>query len=308
MLTDDSAGEQCAVRKAFPGLSAGETEVKHLLCRVHSQRTIRHSKHLQGDFNRRAREHLAAALYNRRTRAGAEESVGLAIAAVNGQVAKEYIRKEWLATLEDWAHFARAHSPLLLQTPNTNDVESWHAVLKRGEKAEMHLWSLKGTMMHVRRKAYEYSVRAEKAELEFRGKHLSETADCPGMRQLPLPMQRLICEERRIAMGMLKAGDGVERDLGDDGTCDCRFFQKWLLPCRHLWMAEVLWGGVLPEERWKEWAYWFEESGFDFYEERYLEREDREEFELIGAPQKRRLQVCFSALQIQANRHRYARF
>src|SRR5438034_9947387 len=38
MLTDDSAGEQCAVRKAFPGLEAGELEPTHFLCRVHSER------------------------------------------------------------------------------------------------------------------------------------------------------------------------------------------------------------------------------------------------------------------------------
>jgi len=35
MLTDDSAGEQCAVRKVWKGLSAGEMEVTHLLCKVY---------------------------------------------------------------------------------------------------------------------------------------------------------------------------------------------------------------------------------------------------------------------------------
>ena len=40
ILTDDSAGEQSAVQKAFPGLIAGEQEVTHLLCTVHSERTL----------------------------------------------------------------------------------------------------------------------------------------------------------------------------------------------------------------------------------------------------------------------------
>ena len=40
MLTDDSAAEQAAVKKAFRGLEAGEQEVDHLLCRVHSNRTL----------------------------------------------------------------------------------------------------------------------------------------------------------------------------------------------------------------------------------------------------------------------------
>lgn len=41
MLTDDSAGEQCAVRKAFGGLVDGEMEVTHLLCKVHTLHTLR---------------------------------------------------------------------------------------------------------------------------------------------------------------------------------------------------------------------------------------------------------------------------
>jgi hypothetical protein len=40
MLTDDSAGEQSAVKKGFPGLKAGEQKVDHLLCSVHSERTL----------------------------------------------------------------------------------------------------------------------------------------------------------------------------------------------------------------------------------------------------------------------------
>ena len=40
VLTDDSAIEQRAIRLAFPGLSAGEQEVTHLLCSVHSNRTL----------------------------------------------------------------------------------------------------------------------------------------------------------------------------------------------------------------------------------------------------------------------------
>jgi len=38
-MTDDPAIEQHAIRLAFPGLAAGEQEVAHLLCSVHSNRT-----------------------------------------------------------------------------------------------------------------------------------------------------------------------------------------------------------------------------------------------------------------------------
>lgn len=41
-LTDDSAAEQLAIKKAFKGVYAwgGEDEIKHFLCQVHSRRTI----------------------------------------------------------------------------------------------------------------------------------------------------------------------------------------------------------------------------------------------------------------------------
>jgi len=40
-LTDDSAAEQLAVQNAFKGIYDGELDVKHLLCQVHSDRTLR---------------------------------------------------------------------------------------------------------------------------------------------------------------------------------------------------------------------------------------------------------------------------
>lgn len=113
MLTDDSAGEQCAVRKAFPSLQIAETEVTHLLCRVHSRRTI--DKNLAGDNCKESRKHLMAALYNRWTKIGCHESVEQAIKAAPPNN-KAYIQKEWLKTAADWANYARCHSALLLQS------------------------------------------------------------------------------------------------------------------------------------------------------------------------------------------------
>jgi len=49
MLTDDSAAEQAAVKKAFLGLKAGKQEVDHLLCRVHSNRTLQRYAALLGN-------------------------------------------------------------------------------------------------------------------------------------------------------------------------------------------------------------------------------------------------------------------
>jgi hypothetical protein len=41
ILTDDSASEQLAVKKAFRGAEEGELQPSHLLCTVHSDRTLR---------------------------------------------------------------------------------------------------------------------------------------------------------------------------------------------------------------------------------------------------------------------------
>ena len=111
-MTNDSAGEQSAVRKAFPGLIAGEQEVTHLLCTVHSEQTMQQS--LKGQEYDQTWKHLLVAMRTRRTRAGCEESIQAAI-KTSPKAKKDYIEKEWLATCSQWAMYARQHSSLLIQ-------------------------------------------------------------------------------------------------------------------------------------------------------------------------------------------------
>jgi hypothetical protein len=113
ILTDDSASEQSAVKKAFPGLQGGEQEVTHLLCRVHSERTL--NRHLKGSRNKRAMNHMIAALKYRKTGPGCEESIEAAMIAAPDQGIRDYLWKEWWVTREKWANYARTHSCLLLQ-------------------------------------------------------------------------------------------------------------------------------------------------------------------------------------------------
>ena len=178
MLTDDSAVEQCAVRKAFPGLSAGEQEVTHLLCRVHSQRTL--LTKLPGLGNQKTREHLLAALYNRKTKPGCEESITAALDAAPANK-HSYVLKEWWNTRADWANYNRCHSSLLLQVSSTNVVESWHAALKNGVKAAMTNWSLFGIVYHLANTADQWDKKAAKVAADFRTKHLSDAVDIPGL-------------------------------------------------------------------------------------------------------------------------------
>lgn len=79
MLTDDSAGEQAAVKKAFPGLEVGDMEVSHLLCTVHSERTLQ--RHFGSESKRPILKHLTTALYIRKTKASCHDSIDAAIKA-----------------------------------------------------------------------------------------------------------------------------------------------------------------------------------------------------------------------------------
>jgi hypothetical protein len=76
VLSDDSAAEQLAVKGAFRGVYelGGEKTPDHFLCTVHSDRTLRRNigdAHILTD--------LRAALWHRKTEAGAIESIGRAM-------------------------------------------------------------------------------------------------------------------------------------------------------------------------------------------------------------------------------------
>jgi hypothetical protein len=129
VLTNDSAMEQLAVRNAFPGLIAGEQEVTHLLCTMHSMRTLNKrfkAAEYQGIFNK-----LRQAMYTS-MRSKCLELCKEAITAAFDIGMKNYIHSYWLESSEKWALYARNHSPLLLQVQSTNACGAWHRKLKGG--------------------------------------------------------------------------------------------------------------------------------------------------------------------------------
>ena len=295
MLTDDSAGEQCAVQKAFQGLVAGEQEVTHLLCKVHSRRAM--IKALPGEANQQCREHLMAALYNQKMKPGCEESIQAAIKAAP-EHRQNYIEKEWWKTRADWANYTRCHSALLLQVGSTNVVESWHASLKHGVKKEMPQWSLLGLVQHLANKAHQWDIQAVRAEVDFRSFHLSDTAFFPGMRRLPYPMQQLVLGQMQRGNKLL--AEGVDpRPLADELECDCLFFRQYHLPCAHMWQQEHLFGGILEDEAvWDDYAFMFEDCGLEIYEGMEVTYSTKELGEEIGAPARRRLEVRLSSFTV----------
>ena len=110
-LTDDSATERLAVRQAFPGADGEGSKVTHLLCTVHSSRTLmRRLGHASA-----SRKHLNSAMIYRKTEAGCLEDINLAIDAAPNEETKQYIINEWLNDRFSWALFARQHSAILPQ-------------------------------------------------------------------------------------------------------------------------------------------------------------------------------------------------
>ncbi|KAK9349806.1 hypothetical protein V1523DRAFT_356425 [Lipomyces doorenjongii] len=71
-------------------------------------------------------------------------------------------------------------------------------------------------------------------------------------------------------------------------TCDCLFFRKYFLPCRHIFLSDMSYD-ILTREQWQDFAFMFEDSGYEIYEGRgreYLGDGIRQE---IGAPDRRTL-------------------
>ena len=125
VLTDDSAIEQRAIRLAFPGLTAGEQEVEHLLCSVHSNQTL--LRRLGSDAYKPIYQLLKHAMYcltKIKNRELCDQAVHIASTIDDsGKIAK-YVQTFWHQRASKWAMYARQHSPLLLQVTTTNACEA----------------------------------------------------------------------------------------------------------------------------------------------------------------------------------------
>ncbi|KAK9364564.1 hypothetical protein V1509DRAFT_572730 [Lipomyces kononenkoae] len=70
--------------------------------------------------------------------------------------------------------------------------------------------------------------------------------------------------------------------------CACSFYRKYLLPCRHIFLSDLLYD-VLTPEHWQMYSFMFEESGFEVYEAVTKEYVQDGIYDEIGAPERRAL-------------------
>jgi hypothetical protein len=90
--------------------------------------------------------------------------------------------------------------------------------------------------------------------------------------KFPFPVQLLIVGEAQEMSARIEKGKAPpEMSIPE---CDCLFFRRYLLPCRHILHAHIF-GTDPPEqlltaEDWKKFQQMFDESGLDVYRSREL--------------------------------------
>ena len=94
--------------------------------------------------------------------------------------------------------------------------------------------------------------------------------------KFPYPVQLLIADEALAVTGRLEKGKAPPGLV--TAECHCRFFTRYLLPCRHIF-HEQIYGAtkILTAEKWASFQNLFEESGFEIYQSR--ERVEVEEIQ-----------------------------
>jgi len=286
-LTDDSAAKQSAVKKAFPGLLAGELEVSHFLCTVHSMRTL--DRKLKAKKYAAPKKNLLSAMFGCTTKPGCLAEIQAALVATSDAEMCTYIEKEWLHTSDQWALYARQHSPLLLQVTTTNPVEAWHRRIKYGtSKGSKSKHGFKGCCITLHEKATQLHTEREAAASKWRGSNLSGTEQYLEMHRFPVPIQKLLLDQSNAMHKRISAGK-VPPTLSEI-SCSCGFFRKFLLPCKHIFHSDYLFKSITSED-WTGWAEIFEEGGYEVYETMgTVHVRDRQE-ETHGERTRRKLEV-----------------
>ena len=240
VLTDDSAIEQRAIRLAFPRLNAGEQEVTHLLCSVHSNRTL--LRRFGSTAHKPIYQLLKYAMYcftgikNQELCEQAIEIAGQDLELV------KYIRNNWLQIASKWAMYARQHSPLLLQVTTTNACEAWHRKLKSGaglSKGQVASHGIFGMILNIMDAVNDVHNRAVVAKSQFRSRKLACTKQYPEIGQLPVPIQKLLSVELEAVEGRIAKGKEVPTGFDENLQCSCKFFSQYLLPCRHIFHLDT---------------------------------------------------------------------
>ncbi|KAG0642455.1 hypothetical protein HOY80DRAFT_1105605 [Tuber brumale] len=252
-LTDNSAIEKAAVRKAF-----GK------------------DGHVNEDTNV-AYEHMRHAV---RVLSEAEcmNLCNLAIAAVSTKANKKYIQQEWLERRKSWAMFARQHNQLLLQATSSNACKAWHGRLKLGSglrKGDSATHGIYGCVRTVHDCAHDMDNNILAAQMNARTRHTTLTKFYPSLKRFPFAVQKIIALE----------GNKVEIQLEQDMPvpvleyvnglylCNCLVSRRFNFPAsiRDSIGYEVLETGILTAQVWRTYEDRLHGGGLEMYEKHWDE-------------------------------------
>ena len=263
-MTDDSAIEQRAIRLAFPGLIAGEQEVAHLLCSVHSNRTLLRRLAAHKPIYQLLK-HAMYCFTGTRNQELCQQAIQ---AAGSDQELARYMRTNWLQTASKWAMHARQHSPLLLQVTTTNACEAWHGKLKTGAgltKGQVASHGIYGMILNIMDDVDDANNRVMVTKSRFRSRRLACTKQYPEIGQLPVPIQKLLSGEIDALEERVAKGKEVPTGFDESLQCNCKFYRQYLLPCRHIFHLDTE-VKVPTTMRWDMYAMMFAECGMAVYE------------------------------------------
>ncbi|KAI9099344.1 hypothetical protein DFS34DRAFT_602893 [Phlyctochytrium arcticum] len=271
MQVDQSNIEKNGIMLAFPGMSAGEEEVKVRYCKVHVARTLMRRI---GTHKPTYAKMLQA--INKTTMIGATGLLREAIRDAPEKLA-DYLEKNWTnpAELDCWTMAARQHSPTLLQVTSTNPLESYHRLVKADTNCG-RFSSIQKACVGLCKVNTQRRLEADRAEILFRSKVLKDTEDHPNIARFPLPIQRLLIDQyRAVEYRLAKGKPAPDYDTLD---CNCLFARQYLLPCKHTFHADMFAEEtILTDEVWDQFALLFDECGFEVYETKVRVAVEREE-------------------------------
>jgi hypothetical protein len=232
------------------------------------------------------------AAIHKRTKVGCENLVQEAISNCAVPAIQNYIKRNYIKNTQQWALWARQHSPLLLQVTSTNPLESYHSELKRLTSSSHGLigmstffsfiyllpsllnfssFPILGAVHNIIDIDRKKRSDSERAAFEFRTKKISaygvDDDIIEEIHKFPFPLQQLLVKEACAVM------DRIEKGKGAPGlsslNCYCLFRNRYLLPCKHIF-HEHLYGSVklLTVDAWKMFQGMFDECGYEIYESR----------------------------------------
>ncbi|RHZ78348.1 hypothetical protein Glove_165g82 [Diversispora epigaea] len=287
-LADQSSIEAKSIVMAFPGLQKGEQECDVIFCTVHVMRTW-----MDKIYDPKTRNKMVHAMH-KRTKIGCEMLIQQSIEECALTPIKRYIIRYYLKNTRQWALWARQHSPLLLQVTSTNALESYHSELKRTTSSQHGLIGACNKIVALDSKkrsdsdyvAFEFHVKKISAagidddilreihKFPFPIQKLIVTAgiDDDILREIhkfPFPIQKLIVSEIFSVEGRIEKGKDLPGLMSLE--CQCLFFRKYMLPCKHIFHEQIHGPRkLLTIDAWKQFQQTFDESGFEIYEHREL--------------------------------------